>query len=229
MSGEAMGGASRFISPASFPPGSTFWRLPTDGRIVWVDADGTARDAIGLVVPIGEVLEAGERLTERDFRSALVHQGRSSPLRLPSGEFIAGRGLRAARYSMPPITTRGDPPWAARSVRLFPVLDPAGTQVAELWFAWKEGAWHLGRSAFIVGFELRLRHDDCGRLALAAEERDWATLDAFHPLALPWYCRTCGHNHPENSWRMSGPRDGAARLHGLLGICPNGHERAIAN
>lgn len=227
-----MGDDAAFVPPARFPPGSTFWRLKSDGRIVWVDGSGTARDAIGLVVPIGEILDAGERVMERDFRSALVHQDRSCPLRLPSGAFIGGRSLAQARYSLPPVISRGDPPWAQRSVRLFPVLDPVGAVVAELWFSWKEGAWHLGRSEFIAGFEQRLRSDDCGRLCLAAAERQWATLNAFHPLALPWYCAECRHNHPEESWRTGSSRDqdnSPSRLYGVMGFCPYGHERAIAH
>ena len=231
MSSDSSASASSAL-PASYPAGSTFWRLQTDGRFVWVDGGGVARDAIGLAVPIGEVLAAGERVTEHDFASALVRQGRSSPLRLPSGEFIGGRRLKAARYALPPITASGQLPWAARTVRLFPVLDLAGAQLAELWFAWKDGAWHLGRSAFITDFEQRLRHDDCGRLCLAAEERDWATLDAFHPLALPWYCRSCGHNHPQTSWRTvrrsAGDDERIGDLLRQQRICPHGHERAVA-
>jgi hypothetical protein len=233
MSGGAMRGDSSFIPPAGFPPGSTFWRLRTDGRIVWVDGDAVARDAIGLLVSIGEVLKEGTRVTERDFRTALVLEGPSSPLRLPSGEFIGGRRLKAARYALPPIVARGDPPWASRSIRIFPVLRRDEGQIGEVSFAWKDGAWHLGRSAFIIDFEERLSNDDCGRLSLAAEERDWATLDAFHALALPWYCRTCGHNYAEESWRVAGrgigSDDGAVRLHGTVAICPDGHERAIAH
>ena len=180
MSGGARRGDSSFIPPAGFPPDSTFWRLRTDGRIVWVDGDAVARDALGLLVPIGEVLKEGTRVTERDFRIALVLDGPSSPLRLPSGEFIGGRRLKAARYALPPVLARGDPPWASRSIRIFPVLSPDEAHIAEVWFAWKDGAWHLGRSAFITGFEERLSYDDCGRLSLASEERDWTTLDALN-------------------------------------------------
>lgn len=222
-----------FTPPAKFTAGSTFWKLQSDGRNVWVDDDGLARDAIGLVVPVAEVLKEGVRGTEKEFRLALVLQDRSSPLRLPSGEFIGGRKLKLAHYAIPPVTARGDPPWASRSVRLFPVLDHAGAQVAEVWFAWKDGAWHMGRSVFINSFEERIRYDDCGRLSLAAEERDWATLDAFHPEALPWFCRTCECNYPEKSWhvfeRSDDDEDGFVWLDSHRGKCPHGHERMIAD
>ena len=112
---------------------------------------------------------------------------------------------------------------------MFPVTSQDGELVGEVWFVWKDGAWHLGRSQFIKAFEKPLRYDECGRLSLAAEERDWAALDTFHPEALPWFCRTCAQNYPESSWRIERIDEDGWWPDTYLGFCLEGHERIIAD
>lgn len=134
----------------------------------------------------------------------------------------AERKLHAARYSLPPIRALGDPPWTTRRLRLFAVTDAHGFALAEVWFWWKDGAWYFSRTPYLGPFELRLRFDEAGELVLAAKDRVWQALDAFHPMALPWFCRTCGCNHPEEAW---GIRAASGTSEVIQRVCPDDHPR----
>ena len=154
----------------------------------------------------------------------------ASGYRIPGcGQLMTRDQLRQAHFSLPPTCSMGDPPWRRIGLRLFPVVDAQGECVAEVWFVWKNGLPHLGRTRFINDFEETLRHDVCGVLALAASEKDWATLDAFHPEALPWYCRTCRQIYPESAWKIWEQFEDDGWLDSFRGLCPRGHERMIAD
>jgi hypothetical protein len=150
-------------------------------------------------------------------------------LTLPGGRRITRDQLRQAHFSLPPTCSMGDPPWRRIGLRLFPVVDPAGECVAEVWFVWKDGMPHLGRTPFINNFEEPLRHDVYGLVGQAVYEKNWAVLDAFHPEALPWYCRNCKQIYAESAWKIFEKFEDDGWRDSYRGFCPEGHERMIAD
>lgn len=224
--------------PANFSHGSTFWKLG-DGRSVWMNGDGQCRAASGIrIMPAFVQDGAAELSCEGAFRAAVAQEEFKPKARdcltLPDGHRLTREELRRAHYSLPPVMTtpvaaESEPPWRKRALQLFPVLDAAGEEVGEVWFAWKQGQWHVGRTPFINSFEERLRYDECGKLAVAAVDKDWATLDAFHPELLPWFCRQCGCNYEEPAWCISERFEEDGWLDSYRGRCPEGHERMIAD
>lgn len=148
------------------------------------------------------------------------------PLMQPDEAKLMRDKFRRARMSLPPFRMKDDPPWSPGALRLFPVLDARGCEIAELWVWWRKGVPYLGRSRFIGSFERQLRYDECGHLCVAAEDGDWATIDAFDPQALPWYCRACGYNYGEEDWTIVSRGSIGGGI--LGGICPGGHERVVA-
>lgn len=168
-------------------------------------------------------------MSEADPGSRPVPRPAHDPLLLPDGTRLTRDVIRRASLSLPPTCRFGDPPWACQSVRLYPLLDRNGAEVAELWISWARGAPRLGRTPFLSPFERKLRYDDCGDLCVAAEDHDWRTIDKFDPAVLPWYCRTCNCNYAESSWQIFPRWTKEGRVKGYGGVCPEGHERVLAS
>lgn len=114
-------------------------------------------------------------------------------------------------------------------LQLFPVGDAHREVVGEVWFARDEQGPFMGRTPFINNFLERLTLEEAENLAWAAMLEDWADVDRFHPEALPWYCRECGCNYAQSSWRITERFDEDGWLDSYRGHCPEGHERMIAD
>lgn len=221
--------------PAQFPAGSSFWELG-DGRIVWMDADRQCRAAAGSCIMPAFVLDGpATPSSEGAFRAAIALEEMKPKPPASIADRLTREELRRGRYSLPPLVTSrhdGGTPYSLTqrtNLRLYPVLDAGGQSIAEVWFAWKEGSWRVGRTQFINIFEERLTPDECGRLTVAAEDQDWATLDAFHPEMLPWFCSKCGCNYAQRAWQTSPQFDDDGWPDSYRGVCPQGHERMIAD
>ena len=116
--------------------------------------------------------------------------------------------------------------------RRFPILDRNGRAVAEIIVTDGNGTFTLERTTFINSFKTEVAHADADRLRAAAEREDWATIDAFDPEMLPWYCRSCACNYASDEWSVWARFDDDEGFHWLdsyRGLCPNGHQRMIAD
>ena len=112
------------------------------------------------------------------------------------------------------------------------MLDREGAAIADVWLAYDpEIGLHMGRTDFINSFFEKVSVSDALRLARAARAHAWAEIDAFHPEALPWYCRSCGCNYAESQWKVQirFDEDDPGWVDSYRGWCPQGHERMIAD
>jgi hypothetical protein len=114
----------------------------------------------------------------------------------------------------------------------FPVFDHQDREIAEVILGEVEGVFTLERTPFINSFKLAISPADAKRLSAAAANRDWATLNAFNPELLPWYCPKCGCNYAGDSWKVWAKFDDDPDCHwfdSYRGVCPRGHERMVAD
>ena len=114
----------------------------------------------------------------------------------------------------------------------FAVTDRENREVAEIIFRDEDGLLSVERSAFINSFRMSIDRARMEMLIAAASRKDWASLNAFDPEFLPWFCPKCGCNFAADAWSVRAVFDDTPGEHWLdsyRGVCPNGHERMVAD